>query len=167
MTPETTALTVAIITAIIGPIITYYITNRKKTETSSYLDVDYGIKIISPRDELITADLVEVKGIYSRMPPHETLRIFTVSSDRTSYGERFWPQDTVREFNPETKTWRAKVHIGNLPSSGCGIIAAIISQPATVLWNYYYKVGPQIHWWDIEGWPSDSKVCDRVSIRRP
>jgi hypothetical protein len=166
MTPETTALIAAIITAVIGPIVTYYSTNRKKDEASSYLDMDYGIKIISPRNELITADWIEVKGIYTRMPPHETLRIFTVSTDRTSYGERFWPQDIVREFHPETKTWRTKAHVSGLPNGG-EIIAAIVSQPATVLWNYYYKVGDKICWWDIEGWPNDCKVCDRVSIRKP
>lgn len=167
MTPETSALVVATITAIIGPIVTYYITNRKNPDSSSYHDMDYGIKIISPRDELLTADWIEVKGLYSRMPPHDTLRMFTVSADRTSYGERFWPQDIVREFFPDTKTWRTRIHIGGLPSAGGGIIAAIVGQPTTVLWNYYYKVGDKINWWDIEGWPNDSKVCDRVSIRRP
>jgi hypothetical protein len=167
MTPETSALVVATITAIVGPIVTYHVTNQKNSDLSSQPDIDYGVKIISPKDELLTAEWIEVKGIYSRMPPHETLRIFTVSSDRTSYGERFWPQDIVREFFPDTKSWRTKAHIGGLPSSGGGIIAAIVGQPTIVLWNYYYKVAPQINWWDIEGWPNDSKVCDRISIRRP
>jgi|ERR1041385_7084656 hypothetical protein len=164
MTPEASALTVATITAVVGPILTYYVTNRKKSE--SHLDVDYGIKIISPRDELLTADSIEVKGVYARIPPHDTLRIFTVSSDRTKNGERFWPQYVVSEFFEETKTWRAKVQIGGLPPSGGGIVAAIVSQPSIVLWKYYYKVGPHIGWWDFEGWPNDSKICDRVSIRR-
>jgi|ERR1041384_1745766 len=166
MTPEATVLIAAIITAIIGPVVTYYITTRRTTESTSYVDVDYGIKIIYPKEELLTGDWVDVKGVYSKMPPHETLRLFTVSSERTSHGERFWPQDVVREFFPETKTWRSRVHIGGLPPSG-GLIAAVVGQPTMVLWRYYRKVGERVNWWDIEGWPSDSKICDRVSIRRP
>lgn len=165
MTPETSALVVASITAIVGPIVTYYVTNRKTADAQMALD--YGIKIISPKDDLLTADWIEIKGIYSKMPPHDTLRIFSVSSDRTSYGERYWPQDTVREFSADTKTWRARAHIGNLPASGGAIIAAIVGQPTIVLWNYYYKVGPKLDWPDIEGWPNDSTVCDRAPIRRP
>jgi len=165
LTPESTALVAAIITAIVGPIFTFYVTNRRKLDGQP--ELDYGIKIISPKDELLAGEWIEVKGVYSKMPPHDTLRIFTVSSDRTSYGERFWPQDIVREFSPQTRTWRSRVHIGGLPSTGGGIVAAIVGQPTIVLWNYYYKVGPQVNWWDIEGWPSDSKVCDRVPIRRP
>jgi hypothetical protein len=167
MTPETSALLAATITAVIGPIVTYYSINRKKADSVSNLEVDYGIKIISPKDEVLTAEWIEVRGIYTTVPPHETLRIFVVSSDRTSNGERFWPQGTVREFSPETKTWRSKVNIAGLPSNGGGIVAAIVGQPTTVLWNYYYKVGPHIDWWDFEGWPLDSRICDRVSIRKP
>ena len=174
------ATIVAVVTAIIGPIAVYYVTNRKnalikkewsdykkaESQSGSYLNIDYGIKITSPRGETVSEDWMDISGIYSIMPPPETLRLYTFNPNRTNYGERFWPQQVVKEFFPETKTWRARAPVGGLPKGG-GVLAAIVSQPAIVLWDYYYKVGPKMDWWDIEGWPSDSPICDRVVINRP
>lgn len=166
MAPESSALAVAIITAIIGPIVTYFVTQRRRNDVTTSDAGSYGIKIIYPGDDPVTEDWVEVRGLYSRIPPHDTLRLFVVSSDRTSDGERFWPQGVVREFFPDTKTWRCKINTKKVPIAGGAVIAAVVGQPTIVLWNYYYKIGRLLGWYDFEGWPSDSKVCDRVSIRR-
>ncbi|HKP52905.1 MAG TPA: hypothetical protein VJ183_09655 [Chloroflexia bacterium] len=95
--------------------------------------------------------------------------MFTVNPERTPNGERFWPQEIVREFFQEPNTWRAKIYVGDVPP-GLSVIAAIVGQPTIVLWDYYYKVGhgvgSQIGWWDFEGWPHDSVICDRVTITR-
>ena len=140
--------------------------NNAAVSQDSYLTVDYGIKIIYPKNETVSGTTTEVKGTYQVMPPPGTLRLYCVFHERTLLGERFWPQEIVQEFFPETKTWRAKVNIVGLPQAGGAIIAAIVSQPAIILWDYYYKVGPQVGWWDFEGWPNDSMVCDRVSVLR-
>ena len=132
-----------------------------------YLGYDYGIKITYPDNEPVVGDTVEVRGTYSVIPPHDTLRLFTVHPEKTeNLEERFWPQEIVKEFSQKTKTWKAKVHVGGLPSTGASIIVAIVSQPTIILWNFYYKVGPKIGWWDIEGWPNDSIEYDRVPITR-
>lgn len=136
------------------------------SSNKSYLDIDYGIKIITPNDELLSNEWVDVTGKYSIMPPPDTLRLFTVHPEKTTYGERIWPQEIVKEFQSETNSWRAKVNIGGLPKDGGKVVAAIVGQPTIVLWNYYYKVAPEIGWWDIEGWPSDTKICDRVPVRK-
>jgi hypothetical protein len=174
-----------VITAIIGAIATILaaiITARTKDKVNdqlkkewanyknavssqeSYLTVDYGVKIIYPKNEAVSGNRIEVKGTYTIMPPPDTLRLYTVHSERTSYGERFWAQEIVKEFFPDTKTWRARVEISGLPQNGGSIVVAIVSQPAIVLWDYYYKVGPHIGWWDIEGWANNSVVCDRVPL---
>lgn len=176
---ETATLIAAIITAIVGPMIVYYITNRRnsllkrewsrykkaESDADSYLDIDYGIKIIAPKVEPGFSGVVEITGVYSIKPPPEVLRLFVVDPNKTSYGERFWPQEIVKEFFLETHTWRAKVYVHNVPP-GHAVIAAIVGQPTIVLWNYYYKVGPKIEWWDFEGWPQDSVICDRVTLIR-
>jgi hypothetical protein len=131
----------------------------------SYLDIDYGIRITQPRGEVVSGDTVEVRGSYNIMPPPDTLRLYSVHSERTPFGERFWPQEIVKEFFPD-KTWRARANIRGLPKTGGAIVAAIVSQPAIVLWDYYYKVGHRIGWWDVEGWPNNSVVCDRVTVTR-
>lgn len=132
---------------------------------NSHLDIDYGIRIISPLGEKVSGDIIEVKGTYKVMPPPDTLRLFAVYPDKTPLGERIWPQEIVKEFSPETKTWKAKANIVGLPPTGGGsIVAAIVGQPTSVLWNYYYKVGPRVGWWDFEGWPTDSVECHRVNI---
>jgi hypothetical protein len=179
MEPQIVTVIVAVVTAVVGPILVYYVTNRKNTlirnewkrykkfeeDSDSYLRINYGIKITFPKGDTLNGDLIDVTGVYSVMPPPETLRLYTFDPNRTKRGERFWPQDVIREFSPETKTWRGRVHIGGLPKGG-GIIAAVVSQPAIVLWELYYKVGPKIGWWDIEGWPNDSIVCDRVNVTK-
>jgi len=132
----------------------------------SYLDIEYGVHIISPVNERVSGDVIEIKGTYKVMPPPDALRLFAVSPDKTSLGERFWPQEIVKEFSPETKTWKAKANIVGLPQNGGSIIVAVVGQPTIVLWNYYYKVGPRVGWWDFEGWPTDSKECHRVNIIR-
>lgn len=176
-----------VITAIIGAIATIFaaiITARTKDKVNdqikkewatyksavssqeSYLTVDYGIKIIYPKNDSVSGNRIEVKGTYVIMPPPDTLRLYTVHPERTPYGERFWPQEIVKEFFPDTKTWRATVEISGLPQNGSSIIVAIVSQPAIVLWDFYYKVGPRIGWWDIEGWVNNSAICDRVALNK-
>ncbi|NUN07533.1 MAG: hypothetical protein HUU57_17465 [Bdellovibrio sp.] len=130
----------------------------------SYLDIDYGIRIISPVNEKVSSNEIEVRGTYKIMPPLDTLRLFAVPSDKTELGERFWPQRIVKEFSQETKTWKAKANITGLPQTGGSIVVAVVGQPTVVLWNYYYKVGPRVGWWDFEGWPTDSVECHRVNI---
>jgi hypothetical protein len=137
------------------------------SQRESYLDVDYGIRIVSPNDGEGVREWIEVTGVYSIMPPPKTLRLFIVNPERSKYGERFWPQEIVTDFFPETKTWRAKVHIGDGPSEiKWGIIAAIVGPSTIVLWDYYYKVGPAIGWWNFEGWPTDNKICHRIQVKR-
>jgi hypothetical protein len=138
------------------------------SQRASYLDVDYGIRITSPKNGENVGEWVDVSGVYSIMPPPDTLRLFTVNPEKTNYGERFWPQEIVKDFSPETKTWRARVHSANDPSDiKWGIIAAVVGKSTIVLWDYYYKVGPRIGWWDFEGWPQDdTKTCDRITVRR-
>jgi hypothetical protein len=137
------------------------------SQRESYLDVDYGIKIVWPKDDEQVGEGIEVTGIYAIMPPPKTLRLFTINPEKTNYGERYWPQEIVTDFFPETKTWRAKVNIGGGPSDiKWGIFAAIMGPSAIVLWDFYYKVGPKIGWWDFEGWPPDAKVCHRIRVKR-
>lgn len=141
--------------------------NNAVSQHESYLDVDYGIKIVSPKDGDEIGELIEVTGVYAIMPPPKNLRLFTVNPERTNYGERFWPQEIVIDFFPETKTWRAKVIIGGGPSEiKWGIIAAIVGPSTIVLWDFYYKVGPKMGWWDFEGWPADTKICHRIRVNR-
>lgn len=73
-------------------------------DQSSYLNIDYGIRIISPTDEPVHGDTIEVRGTYKIMPPPGTLRLYTIAPDKTEYGERYWPQEIVKDFFPETKT---------------------------------------------------------------
>ncbi len=173
-----------VIAALVGAIATVvaaYITARAKdrqikrewdetknavSARDSYLKVDYGVRITYPKGDVVSGDTIDVKGTYKVMPPPETLRLYTVSPERTAYGERFWPQEIVKEFFPDSKTWRARANISGFAKTGGAIVVAIVSQPAIVLWDFYYKVGPQIGWWDIEGWPNDSVVCERVPITR-
>lgn len=134
---------------------------------AAYVDVDYGIRIVSPASGTNVGEWVEVTGRYDVMPPPQTLRLFTVWRGTSSYGEHHWPQQIVTDFSTDTGIWRAKVHIGDEPSGEMtGIIAAVVGPSSIVLWNYYYKVGPTIGWWDFEGWPADSKVQDRIDVKR-
>lgn len=140
--------------------------HNQASKQDSYLNIDYDIRIISPVNEKVSGDVIEVRGTYKIMPPFDTLRLFCISHEKTRLGERFWPQEIVKEFSPATKTWRAKANIAGLPSSGGSILIAIVGQPTAVLWNYYYKVGPRVGWWDFEGWPTDSVECHRVNINK-
>ncbi len=139
----------------------------------SYIHCDYGIKIISPRDEPIINAIIEVTGIYSVMPPPKAMRLFV------AHGECFWPQEMVTKFFPETRTWRARADISGLPiPTGGSIIVAIVGQPTNVLWDYFFKVGNNVvaltnnieppigWWWPFEGWPHDSVECHRVPVTR-
>ncbi len=127
---------------------------------------DYGIKIISPKNNDFVGQFINVTGSYSKIPPPDTLRLFTVKPERTEKGERFWPQEIVKEFNTETKSWSARVNIGDPNESEWGIIVAVIGQSTTVLWDFYYRIGPQVGWWDFQGWPTDSQICHRISVKR-
>jgi hypothetical protein len=133
-----------------------------------FLDLDYGIKIISPKDGEVVGKLIEVLGVFSVMPSPERLRLFTVCPSKTRYGERYWPHEVVKDFSSETNIWRTKVNIQNDPSdTEWGIIAAIVGQSTIALWNFYYKVGPTIGWWDFEDWPKDdTKICHRIRVLR-
>lgn len=166
MSFDITALAVAIITAIIGPIIVYYSTRQKYNATprSSYINADYGIKIISPRNRShVSGTVIEVTGLYATLPPSETLRLFTIHPTKTSYGERVWPQEVVKEFYSETQTWRAHVHLGSGSGEELDIVAAVVGQSVIILWDFYYKVGPVVGWWEFEGWPDQAIICDRVT----
>lgn len=140
------------------------------SQRESYLDVDYGIRIISPKNDDKVAEWIEVTGVYAVMPPPGTLRLFTVNPEKTNLGERYWPQEIVKDFSSETKTWRAKVNIGGVSGNPSkiqwGIMAVIVGPSAIVLWDYYYKVGPTNRWPDFEGWPPDAKTCHRIRVQR-
>lgn len=131
---------------------------------------DYGVRIFYPQSDPVTGTIIEVRGVYTIMPPSETLRLFTVDPAASAeYGGEFWPQDIVKDsdFEPKTKTWRTHVNLGTLPKIGSGITAAIVNNPSTVaLWNFYYRVGPNVGWWGIQGWPDDCVICDRITITR-
>lgn len=157
-----------LITGIIGAIATIAaaIIGRRTApkESGKELNEKYGVKIISPKEGDQVSEWVEVTGIYSIKPPLETLRLFTTDSSKTQNGERYWPQEIVRLFDEDNRTWQAKINIGNPdPNKQWSIVVGIVGQPTITLWNYYYKVGPKIGWWDFEGWPSDSKVCHRIN----
>lgn len=131
--------------------------------------IDYGVRITYPQSEPISGSIIEVRGVYMIKPPSNTLRLFTVHLEKSEHGDEFWPQEIVEDSNfvAENKTWRAQVNLGTLPKVGSGIIAAIVNNPSTViLWNFYYRVGPQVGWWGIQGWPDDCVICDRITITR-
>ena len=133
----------------------------------SYLDVDYGIAIIAPKDDERVGRDVQVSGVYSIMPPPGTLRLYVQRLALVHRDELYWPQEVVTNFSPTTKTWQAHVNIGGDASDGTwGILAAIVGPSAIVLWDYYYKVGPKTEWCGFEKWPSDARECNRVRVRR-
>lgn len=144
-----------------------YGTYKSAADTSqSYLDIDYGIRIISPVNGENCDVGIEVIGQYKVQPPPETLRLFAVHPRKNQYGDRIWPQEIVREFSFEEKTWRAKVNIGGGQLEGWKIIPAVVGESTIVLWNYYYKVGKEVGWWEIDGWPQDVKKYPEVSVNR-
>jgi hypothetical protein len=129
--------------------------------------LDYGIKIITPQDGQHVGEYIDVAGVYKIMPPPKTLRLFTVNPDKTSIGERFWPQEIVTVFNSESKTWTARINIGDpTPNKKWAVIASIVGPSTIILWDYYYKVGPIVKWWDFEGWPPESRICHRINVSR-
>ena len=127
-----------------------------------YLASDYGIKIEMPRNGAELGGRPEVSGSYTKKPPDGALRLFVVVSD----GSYFWPQEVVKQFDTKNKKWYARIYLGGSPSYGAVIIAAIVGQSSQILWDYYYKVGPQTGWSPIDGWPADVIECDKVGVTR-
>lgn len=172
MNIEVGTIIAAFITGLFGPLVLYLVTqgraknqNTANPHKAAYLEMDYGIKIVSPKQRDKLEKVTEITGVYSAMPPPKTLRLFIADPNKTASGERYWPQSIVVDFFPETKSWSAKIIVGGDPGTHLGLIAAIVGESTNVLWDFYYKVGPTIGWWDFEGWPKDdTRICDRIEI---
>ena len=107
----------------------------------------YGIKIDVPRAGAELGETVEVSGSFTQKPPNGMLRLITISSD----GKSFWPQEEIKEFDTTKNKWYARVNLGGQPRYGITIAVVLVGQPSQVLWDYYYRVGPQVGWWSILG----------------
>ena len=109
-----------------------------------------------------------VKGRYSKRPPNDLLRLFTVSTD----GNRCWPQ-TIAKIDTDG-TWSGVVYLGGTkPNYEIKIVAALIGQSTRLWWNYYKNVGhvlkeeaPNVKKPIVEGLPPDVVVQGAIYVTR-
>jgi hypothetical protein len=165
MSAEVTTIIVTVITAIIGPIIVYYVTKRKfeDKKTGAVGAADVGVKINYPHHgEKIDGFLI-VSGRYKNKPSGARLQLLV----KPDGAKGFYPQGVAAFDSNLEKTWRAECWVGGDSGTSATIVAALVGPDGQALFDYYKKVGESLGKWpSIDNLTSDIEEVDSVSVTR-
>jgi hypothetical protein len=174
MSAETTAITVSVIIAIVGPVIVYYLTNRRYEQLQTVyrrliyqkqLEINLpalGFRITYPRAGDIVKSIITVTGTYKKIATDGQVQLYTTAPNGKS---AYWPQGIVVFEKNAEKTWRAECHVGEESGYKVTIVAAFLGEDGKALFDYYGKVGNELKEWpSIEWLPSDIITIDMITV---